>query len=144
MMSHFRKFWSETSSTVKRAIIFRILEEAHSIRVAEIEKAFKDCPEKLEDFYKTQSIVKRSTMDLTKDLLAADPKVSDFFFGFHAMPQASVGHLHMHVVLAPAQFRRYSTYNNDEKTIPAEAVIEVIDAEKNARPQHYGPGFRRV
>jgi hypothetical protein len=135
MVSHFRKYWSQNRDIVKHQTIFRMTGEAHSIRVTEVEKALKDCPEKLEDFNRTQLDVRRSTTDLIKQFQRANTKVSDFFFGFHAMPQASVGHLHMHVFLAPTHFRRYSTYENDEKTIPAEDVIEVINAEKNARSQ---------
>ncbi|KAI6091471.1 hypothetical protein F4821DRAFT_186139 [Hypoxylon rubiginosum] len=51
-------------------------------------------------------------------------KVDDFTFGFHLYPDHSVGHLHMHIIATPAEYRQYSTDAHDEKTRDA---IEVRD-----------------
>lgn len=55
------------------------------------------------------------------DLKAPD----DFEFGFHAFPDMSVGHLHMHVFPKLEDLRRLSTRKHDWKTVPVEAVVEV-------------------
>lgn len=52
-------------------------------------------------------------------------KPTDFEFGFHAFPDNSVGHLHMHVFPKKSYLRRFSARQHDWKTIPLEAVLEV-------------------
>lgn len=68
------------------------------------------------------------------------PSKDDWFFGFHAMPDASVGHLHMHVLPldlegeGEASFRRWSTEKHDWKTVPAQAVVELLqESEKGEK-----------
>ncbi|KAI0594902.1 hypothetical protein F4775DRAFT_595789 [Biscogniauxia sp. FL1348] len=56
----------------------------------------------------------------------------DFAFGLHLWPDHSVGHLHMHVLAAPFEFRKYSTSVHDAKTKDA---FEVRDYLKSLRPQ---------
>lgn len=51
-------------------------------------------------------------------------KPGDFEFGFHAFPDNSVGHLHMHVFPKKSFLRRFSATQHDWKTIPLEAVLE--------------------
>lgn len=53
--------------------------------------------------------------------LAAD----DFVFGFHAYPDNSVGHLHMHVFPTKRSLRKFSTRRHDWKTISLECVLKV-------------------
>lgn len=52
-------------------------------------------------------------------------KPQDFEFAFHAYPDNSVGHLHMHIFPKDERLRTYSTKSHDWKTIPIEAVLEV-------------------
>ena len=50
---------------------------------------------------------------------------ADFVFAFHAFPDCSVGHLHMHVFPRGGWLRRFSGKRHDWKTIPLEAILEV-------------------
>lgn len=53
----------------------------------------------------------------------------DFLFAVHPAPNITIGHLHMHVLVKPVEFRRWSTLVHDWKTIPVKAAIEVINEE---------------
>ncbi len=48
----------------------------------------------------------------------------DFVFAFHACPDNSVGHLHMHVFPRNESLRQFSTKKHDWKTISLAAVLE--------------------
>ncbi|KAF5345197.1 hypothetical protein D9758_009717 [Tetrapyrgos nigripes] len=128
MKSHFRDFWSKPDGV---DIIIQAVSEAHTIFVRK-EKQLKAADTKtLKKFKKTLRKTDQSRKKLTKRMRTV--KFDDFFFGFHCMPNASVGYLHMHVILTPMKFRKHSTHRNDWKTIPADVVIEVIDEEKGLR-----------
>lgn len=60
-------------------------------------------------------------------------KPQDFEFAFHAFPDNSVGHLHMHVFPKASFLRRFSTKQHDWKTIPIEVVLEVEMEDKASR-----------
>lgn len=51
-------------------------------------------------------------------------KPDDFVYGFHPFPDASVGHLHMHVFPKDKAFRTVSTTRHDWKTIPLKVILE--------------------
>ena len=59
--------------------------------------------------------------------------VHDLEFAFHAFPDASVGHLHMHVFPKLSELRKFSTRHHDWKTIPIEAVLEVEEEDRRKR-----------
>ncbi|KAI1634413.1 hypothetical protein F4809DRAFT_665667 [Biscogniauxia mediterranea] len=61
---------------------------------------------------------------LVEDRLGVD----DFAFGLHLWPDHSVGHLHMHVLAAPSEFRKYSTSEHDEKTKDAFEVRDYLNS----------------
>lgn len=52
-------------------------------------------------------------------------KADDFVFGFHAYPDNSIGHLHMHVFPARKSLREFSTRRHDPKTISLDCVLKV-------------------
>ncbi|KAI1493415.1 hypothetical protein F5X96DRAFT_666779 [Biscogniauxia mediterranea] len=54
--------------------------------------------------------------------------VDDFAFGLHLWPDHSVGHLHMHVLAAPFEFRKYSTSEHDAKTKDAFEVRDYLNS----------------
>jgi hypothetical protein len=81
-------------------------------------------------FNRVMQDVNKTADELARKLREQKLYEEDFFFSFHAAPDASVGHLHMHILLALSEFCKYSTMAHDWKTIPAQAVIEVIDQEK--------------
>ena len=61
---------------------------------------------------------------LSREFVTLDPERGDFEFGFHAWPDSSVGHLHMHVFPKRNSLRQFSTREHDWKTIPLKAVLE--------------------
>lgn len=48
----------------------------------------------------------------------------DFVFAFHAYPDNSIGHLHMHVFPRDDSLRQFSTKKHDWKTISVASVLE--------------------
>lgn len=54
----------------------------------------------------------------------------DFVYAFHAWPDNSIGHLHMHVFPAKDSLRRFSTRRHDWKTISLECVLRVEEEEE--------------
>jgi hypothetical protein len=60
---------------------------------------------------------------------AKELAITDFVFGYHAHPHHTVGHLHRHILAAPSEFRIRSTDAHDWKTIPEDAVLEVLQEE---------------
>jgi hypothetical protein len=134
MISHFKKFWNGGRSAPK--FIERI-NEAVDRRAKAVFDGYKSNPDtvarRTEEFEKVMVTVREDADAFAKQL--ADVKDNQFFFGFHAHPDTSVGHLHMHVLLGQSKFRTYSTGVHDWKTIPAQAVITVIRREKPRRFQ---------
>jgi diadenosine tetraphosphate (Ap4A) HIT family hydrolase len=59
---------------------------------------------------------------------AKDLKLSDFVFALHAFPDNSVPHLHMHIIAASKEMRKYSTGDHDVKSILVSDVERVIRA----------------
>ena len=125
MISHFKKFWSTPKAAQKCADRIEISVEA---REKEVLISLSDNPTKTEEFQAVMKDVRQSSKEFSEMLQKLTAE--DFFFGFHAMPDASVGHLHMHVISTPVEMRKYSTDSHDWKTIPAKAVMEVIQGEK--------------
>lgn len=129
MISHFKAFWADPSSIQKSINRIKL---AVKLRSQEVTDSFSKNPEtsteRMTEFKDIMEDVYKSTDDLAVKLHSL--MIDDFVFGFHAAPDASVGHLHMHVLSAPSEFRRYSTMAHDWKTIPANAVMDVIRAEQ--------------
>lgn len=128
MISHFKRFWAEAGSIEK---CIDQIKEAIDSREQEVIQGFhKDAdPEtRTAQFRKITVEVQKSADDFAAKLRTLPAQ--DFIFGFHPAPYASVGHLHMHVLAAPPDFRRYSTGAHDWKTVPAEAVMEAIIGER--------------
>lgn len=122
MKAHFITFW-ETGGTPK------LLKRVRS--------AFDDQNSKLEANDKTLSsfrsllpTLKADFENLAESFTKLKPK--DFEFGFHAFPDNSVGHLHMHIFPKKSFLRRFSTRQHDWKTIPLDAVLKVEREDKEA------------
>jgi hypothetical protein len=131
MISHFKKFWARADSIEKSIARTRL---AVDLRAEEVingyERNAETAAERTREFNGVMQDVNKAADELEKKLRERKLDEEDFFLGFHAAPDASVGHLHMHVLLALSEFREYSTVKHDWKTIPAQAVMEVIDQEK--------------
>ena len=128
MISHFKKFLAQADAVDKFIARTRL---AVDLRAEEVIEGYKTNTEtatrRTEEFIAVMQDVNKAADELAERLRKRKLHEEDFFFGFHAAPDASIGHLHMHVLLAPSEFRKYSTAAHDWKTIPTAAVIEVID-----------------
>ncbi|KAI0129892.1 hypothetical protein BJ170DRAFT_681377 [Xylariales sp. AK1849] len=52
--------------------------------------------------------------------------IQDFEYGLHLRPDSSANHLHLHIIAAPYEFRKYSTSEHDKKTKDALEVRDFI------------------
>ena len=121
MKRHFIEFWEDEQGSPK------LLRRTRS--------AFDDQNEKLEK--KESQAFRKLLPTLKKDFDALAEEFErlgsqDFECAFHAHPDNSVGHLHMHVFPKKERLRRFSTKSHDWKTIPLEAILEV-EREDEAR-----------
>jgi len=131
MILHFKAFWARADSIDKSIARTRVAVDLRAEEViAGYEENAETAAQRGEKFKRVMQDVNKTADELARKLREQKLYEEDFFLGFHAAPDASVGHLHMHVLLAPSEFRKYSTMAHDWKTIPAQAVIEVIDQEK--------------
>ncbi|KAK7464354.1 hypothetical protein VKT23_006521 [Stygiomarasmius scandens] len=131
MMTHFLQFWQTTGAVdkvnkrIERAVHEREQEVINSLEKDESKrKGFRDVMESVEDYRKKCA----ERLHADKDAIV---------FRFHAWPDASIPHLHMHVLTSPEEFRKYSTPAHDCKAIPADIVLEVIKSENNPAMRIY-------
>jgi hypothetical protein len=128
MISHFHSFWS-TPHAVQLSIerIQHSVDSRTNHVLKALDEAHPPSPELIKEFNALMIPVQKSTDELAAKLHTL--KIEDFVFGFHPAPDASIGHLHMHVLPAPVEFRQFSTDVHDWKTVPTKAVMEVIHEE---------------
>lgn len=126
MMGHFKQFWHSAEAIDKTTVW---LETAVANRATAVRKSLESrSPDLLEDFEKTTKEVRQSAEQLNKALRARAQSVDELFnFYFHPAPDASIAHLHMHCVLKDKEFREFSTYVHDWKSVPVHDVKEVIN-----------------
>ncbi|KAF9467191.1 hypothetical protein BDZ94DRAFT_1249815 [Collybia nuda] len=129
MISHFESAWNDGQGAPK---FIEAIDEALDRRAKAVLEGYKAEPstvdKRTEEFEKIMITVREDAATFAQKLV--NVKHSDFVHGFHAAPDASIGHLHMHVILAPSEFRIHSTGEHDWKTIPARAAMAVIRWEK--------------
>ncbi|TFK33367.1 hypothetical protein BDQ12DRAFT_738796 [Crucibulum laeve] len=130
MILHFKSFWKAPGSIEK---IIKCIQLGVDTREKAVISNFQESKDQgATDFDQIMKEVRRDGLQLAEELRRrqCSEKLEDLIlFGFHPAPLASVGHLHMHVLLAPVEFRRFSTGVHDHKTVPAQAVIEVLKEE---------------
>lgn len=115
MKSHFIEFWqSGGKSTALRRTRDSFDEQNQKLQSNSLDNFRKLLPDLQKDFE-----------TFSRQFVELEPSDEDFEFGFHAWPDNSVGHLHMHVFPKKAELRHWSTKIHDKKTIPLEAVLEV-------------------
>ncbi|KAL0945583.1 hypothetical protein HGRIS_014742 [Hohenbuehelia grisea] len=143
MIKHFERFWLE-GDACDRAI--KLVDQATEDRIRTLEEAMHDgkrpegaTTEGLRDLceaVRSSSVEFAQSLRKTSTAIRTDQKSfeSTFFYGFHAHPNASIGHLHMHVLPFDESLRRHSTRAHDWKTIPAQAIIDVIEQESRQTP----------
>lgn len=133
MMAHFRHFWSKPESIDKVTGWLKIAVERRASAVrASLES---HAPDKMDEFDAVMKEVLASSENFANYLHLQHHSADDkaFLLGFHPAPEASIGHLHMHVILIPPEFRQFSTEVHDWKTVPAQAVIEAIEEDAVTR-----------
>ena len=93
----------------------------------QVQRVFEEQSRKLanrEAYKQILPTIKSDLERLSREFVKLNPIAGDFEFGFHAWPDSSVGHLHMHVFPKRASLRQFSTKAHDWKTIPLESVLE--------------------
>jgi len=117
MQAHFIKFWKDGGASAVVEVIRRKF-HVRNDKLLRKDSTFVDLAYDMALDFESLAI----------DFRRLTPK--DFVFGFHAFPDNSVGHLHMHVYPNGASLRKFSTKRRDHKTIPLEAVLEVEEQEQ--------------
>ncbi|KAF9492947.1 hypothetical protein BDN71DRAFT_1163577 [Pleurotus eryngii] len=138
MKTHFWDFWVRDDSINK---INRAIHDAMERRYAEVADAYQrndnsTAPRRLAHLDAVMEECRISAVNFANTLRATRNSV-DVVYGFHSHPHHSVGHLHMHVLLADPLFRTNSTLAHDRKTLSFEAVEHVLGAEE-AESKSYG------
>ena len=129
MIVHFRDFWRPKSIDKVTGWLKIAVERRASAVRASLES---HAPDKMDEFDTVMKEVFASSEKFANDLrLPGDENA--FLLGFHPAPEASIGHLHMHVILMHPGFRQFSTEVHDWKTVPAQAVIEAIEKDAVTR-----------
>lgn len=114
MREHFKTYWNEDG---KDGIISRI-------RLA-VEGQNQNLASKKETsalYLQLESVIWKDFHRLSEEFRALG--ADDFVFGFHAYPDNSIGHLHMHVFPVKESLREFSTRRHDWKTISLECVLK--------------------
>ncbi|KDQ32194.1 hypothetical protein PLEOSDRAFT_154387 [Pleurotus ostreatus PC15] len=134
MKAHFLDFWNRDDSVNK---VNRAIHDAMERRYTEVARAYQrsnssTAPQRLALLDAVMEECRISAVNFA-NTLRTNTSATDVVFGFHSHPHHSVGHLHMHVLLADPQFRTYSTLAHDWKTLSFEAVEHVL-GEEEAEP----------
>ncbi len=131
MKTHFLDFWNRDDSADK---VTYAIHDAMERRYTEVARAYQrndnsTAPQRLANL---DAVIEECRTSATHfaNTLRTNRSSADVVFGFHSHPHHSVGHLHMHVVLADPHFRTYSTLAHDWKTLSFEAVEHVLGGEE--------------
>lgn len=67
----------------------------------------------------------------------------DFQFGLHLWDDQSISHLHVHIIAAPWELRKHSSFENDEKTVDALELRDYIKSVSRDHPSNLLAETRR-
>lgn len=115
MREHFKTYWNTDG---KERIISRI-----KLAVESQNEKLSSKKDTRARFLRLESIIWTDFQRLSEEFRALG--ADDFVFGFHAYPDNSIGHLHMHVFPIKESHREFSTRRHDWKTISLECVLKV-------------------
>lgn len=115
MREHFKTFWNKDG---KEKIISRI-----KLAVESQNKELASKKGTSARHQRLESIIWKDFQRLSEEFRALG--ADDFVFAFHAYPDNSIGHLHMHVFPRKESLRECSTRRHDWKTISLECVLKV-------------------
>lgn len=123
MKNHFVRFWENTHDGKERLI--------DRVRLAfDTQNAKLACKQDAIDNYnillpQIESDFRRFSGEFRQ------LKIDEFVFAFHAYPDNSIGHLHMHVFPKLESLREFSSKHHDWKTISLKAVLEAEAEDKD-------------
>ncbi|THV00888.1 hypothetical protein K435DRAFT_432103 [Dendrothele bispora CBS 962.96] len=130
MFEHFGNFWKDPTAIGK---VNDRIELAIQLRAKEViehlEKDPDTFPERKKAWDVVMEDVERYRKGCAEKLRQLTVGKDGIVFRFQAGTDASIPHLHMHVLASPAEFRKYSTPDHDYKAIPTKMVMEVIKSE---------------
>ena len=121
MKEHFITFWKTEDGSPKLLKRVRSTFDEQNEKLASIDGNAESSESLLDTLMKDFDTLSKSFLRCRPD---------DFEFAFHAYPDNSVGHLHMHVFPKNDDLRKFSTKSHDWKTIPIEAVLEVEEEDE--------------
>ena len=121
MKEHFINFWKTENGPPKLLRRVRSTFDTRNNELASNDEKANSCKVSLSE-------LNSDFESLGEGFLRCKPQ--DFEYAFHAFPDNSVGHLHMHVFPKDEKLRKFSTKSHDWKTIPIEAVLEVEDEDE--------------
>lgn len=128
MKNHFIRFW-EKSDNGKEKLIERV-------RLA-FDTQNTKLASKPETINRYNALLPQIEADFRKlSIEFRQLKIEDLVFAFHAYPDNSIGHLHMHVFPRLESLRKFSSKHHDRKTISLEAVLEVEAEDKEVGSNH--------
>ena len=128
MKEHFVRFWEDNGSPKLLKRVKSAFDEQNA-KLASNDKT-------LNSYHELLPTIKADFETLSHGFRHLKPE--DFEYGFHAHPDNSVGHLHMHVYPKKSFLRKFSTYSHDWKTIPLDAILEVEEEDKIKQEQASG------
>ena len=131
MQNHFVRFWEKNGHAKEKLIArVRLAFDTQNAKLAG----------KPDTIDKYNTLLPQIEADFQKFAVEFEQlKIADFVFAFHAYPDNSIGHLHMHVFPRVESLRKFSSKHHDWKTISLKAVLEA-EAEDKKRP--IGPSMR--
>ena len=116
MHEHFKTYWNEDGGRERIIGRIRSAVEGQNEKLASKKGTSTQ-------YLHIESIVWKDFQRLSEEFRALE--TDDFVFGFHAYPDNSIGHLHMHVFPLKESLREFSTRRHDWKTISLECVLKV-------------------
>ena len=119
MKGHFVKFWNSNGRERLVDRVRRVFDDQND-KLTSKEETKAECRGLLPQ-------LEAGFVKLSKRFQELDAE--DFVFAFHAYPDNSVGHLHMHVFPKDLSLREFSSFHHDWKTISLKAILAV---EENA------------
>ncbi|KAJ8507846.1 hypothetical protein ONZ45_g9831 [Pleurotus djamor] len=125
--THFKQFWRRPGAVALiNDAIKNTMEQRHNHLIEAYVKA--DAHERIALLRPIMNACRSSTKAFATRLSGMEQR--DVVFGFHVHPHASIGHLHMHVLLNDSSFRQHSTFAHDWKTVSVKVIRDILQREQ--------------
>ncbi|KAJ8481839.1 hypothetical protein ONZ45_g15169 [Pleurotus djamor] len=125
--THFRDFWRRADAV---ALVNDAINETMERRYNDLIESYRrsDNTQRIAHLYTVMLACRSSAKSFATQLSLMEDR--DVVFGFHAHPHASVGHLHMHVLLNDGSFRHHSTFAHDWKTVSVKVIRDILQRQQ--------------